>query len=455
MTHPKSLPARPSLESLRKEAKKLTRDVAAGDADAIARVRRHLPRVEGPLKTRNAQLVIAREYGYTGWKDLTEEVGKRVGSGLEWAAAEARRIIHDNDLDGLKNLLAEYPALLRWQGDAYGQGVLGMATVPYAFDVGSPQRERDFLRAECAELLIDAGAVVAPSIRESLLRAGAKGLLEVFQRKHLLPRTLEFLAALGDIDVVRAALDALGNDPAAVNEAFVRACLFGHEAIAALLLDRAVALDPDLGTKIDESVGRRAFIQCFVETRAEHIRKNGGSARNVGLWKTFVMEEISRSAKGEDVPAFIATLRREPWLLSDECIDLQNELMAGDRAEFITALLDLDPAIVRQPPRSDNIEYALTDGKRHLVPLLTRVWPMPDDLPHAAGVGDLVRVKRWFDSDGKPALGARAGEHSARARVLAERLRPDAIPHRPRHRYDDQGLSLELQRGGLGASRQP
>ena len=39
MTTPKQLPARPSLESLRKQAKKLTRDVAAGNSDAIARMR--------------------------------------------------------------------------------------------------------------------------------------------------------------------------------------------------------------------------------------------------------------------------------------------------------------------------------------------------------------------------------------------------------------------------------
>jgi hypothetical protein len=42
--------------------------------------------------------VIAREYGYPGWQDLTAEVSKRLGKGLERAAAEARRIIHDNDL---------------------------------------------------------------------------------------------------------------------------------------------------------------------------------------------------------------------------------------------------------------------------------------------------------------------------------------------------------------------
>jgi hypothetical protein len=30
---------------------------------------------------------------------------------------------------------------------------------------------------------------------------------------------------------------------------------------------------------------------------------------------------------------------------------------------------------------------------------------VPDDLPHAAGVGDLSRVKHWFDESGAPALG--------------------------------------------------
>ena len=64
MTASKSLPARPSLESLRKQAKKLARDIAAGDAGAIARARVHLPDVDLPLTQRNAQLVIAREYGY-------------------------------------------------------------------------------------------------------------------------------------------------------------------------------------------------------------------------------------------------------------------------------------------------------------------------------------------------------------------------------------------------------
>src|SRR5262245_22438741 len=151
MTTSKSLPARPSLESLRKQAKKLARDVAAGDAAATARTRAHLPNVNLPLTQRNAQLVIAREYGYPGWQDLTAEVGKRLGKDLDWAVTQARRVIHDNDVERLKQLMAEYPALLSWQDDEDG-GLLGMATGAYA-DAGDAQREQWFTRGACAEVL--------------------------------------------------------------------------------------------------------------------------------------------------------------------------------------------------------------------------------------------------------------------------------------------------------------
>src|SRR5262245_47618717 len=218
----KSLPARPSLESLRKQAKKLARDIAAGDASAIARARAHLPNVGLPLTQRNAQLLIAREYGYAGWHDLTAEVSKRLGTGLEWAIARARRAIHDNDLEGLKQLLAEYPDLLSWHDDPEDGGLLAMATGAYG-DAGNPEREGWFTRAAPAELLIDAGVVVTPHVTEGILQSRAKGLLQLFHRKGLLPRTLKFHAALGDIDAVRTTLEENGNDFAIVNEAFVRA----------------------------------------------------------------------------------------------------------------------------------------------------------------------------------------------------------------------------------------
>src|SRR3954465_5074466 len=135
------LPARPFLEYLRKQAKKLAREIADGDAAAIARARAQLPQAELRLSQRDAQLVLAREYGFAGWKDLVKEVKQRLGRGLEWAVSEARRIIHDNDVEGLPQLLAEYPALLSWQANENDGGLLGMATGSYG-DSGDDFREK-------------------------------------------------------------------------------------------------------------------------------------------------------------------------------------------------------------------------------------------------------------------------------------------------------------------------
>ena len=79
------LPPRPSLDSLRKQAKKLAREIAAGDAVAIARARAQLPQAELSLSRRHAQFVLAREYGFQGWQDLVKGVNQRLGNGLEWA----------------------------------------------------------------------------------------------------------------------------------------------------------------------------------------------------------------------------------------------------------------------------------------------------------------------------------------------------------------------------------
>ena len=413
----KSLPARPSFESLRKQAKKLARDTAAGDAGAIARARVHLPNVDLPLTQRNAQLVIAREYGYAGWQDLTTEVSKRLGKGLDWAAAQARRAIHDNDVERLTQLLAEFPALLSWRSSSLPRGLLGFATESYG-DSFDPFTEEHFTRAACAEVLIDAGAVVMPSVWEGLLTSRARGLLQLFRRKGLLPRTLKFLAALGDIDGVHTALDENGHDLATINEAFTIACGFQHEPIASLLLDRSIALDPELGAHVDGGVGRPAFVKSFIDNRPGH-------ATEVGLRKAFVLEQVTRAVyswsgsetslkdrRGDsDLPAFVHLLRDEPWLLGEAFVEFQTRIIERaalhGRGEFITALLDLNPAILRRqpPPPSQAIEFAFTYANTHVIPVLTRIWPLPDDLPHAAGMGDLSRVKQWFDDSGAPALG--------------------------------------------------
>jgi hypothetical protein len=404
MTTSKSLPARPSLESLRKQAKKLARDIAAGDPSAIARARVQLPNADLPLSQRNAQLVLAREYGYAGWQDLTAEASKRLGEGLEWAATQARRVIHDNDVERLKQLLADYPALLSWRANDSDGGLLGISTSSFG-DSFDTNREQIFTRAACAEWLIDAGAVVTPSVCEGLIDSRARGLLQLFERNGLLPRTLKFRAALGDRDAVRASLDGNGNNLAAVNEAFLCACRFEHEAVASLLLERSIALDAELGKRVAGSADRLALVKYLIQQRSLDF----AHATPAGPWQAFVMEQVMRAVQDGDLAAFVRGLQRETWLLGEACVGFQTGLIERatlrDRGDFIIALLDLDPALLRHqpPPRSQAIEFACTYAKTHLIPVLTRIWPMPDDLAHAAAMGNLSRVKHWFDESGAPA----------------------------------------------------
>jgi len=318
---------------------------------------------------------------------------------LESAAVEARRAIHQNDVERLRQLIAEYPALLSWR-DEHGH-VLLHATTAYATDVSDPERERMYFRPQCAELLIDGGARVEPWLWERVIDAGASGMLCLLQRKGVLPRTLPVLAALGDVEVVRSA--NADEPPTTVNQAFMNACRFKRKAVAALLLDRSIALDADLGRHVAQWQGRDAF----VDFTCEYYREVPPTTP----WRTFVMRQLLHAMDGNDLPEFARWLQSQPWLLEEGGLHLQVELIEqavlSNEEMFLTALLDSNPAVLRSriPPKSEAIAFAYERGNAHLIPQLTRIWPLPDDLPHAAGAGDFNRVKRWFDATGKPALG--------------------------------------------------
>ena len=93
-----------------------------------------------------------------------------------------------------------------------------------------------------------------------------------------------------DLHLRRRVPDAHAHDLAAVTDAFVCACRFGHEAVALLVLERSIALDPELGKQVDGSLGCAAFVKYFIDTRVAH------ATTAVGPWKAFVMEQVSRAA---------------------------------------------------------------------------------------------------------------------------------------------------------------
>ena len=66
------LPVRPSLSSLRKQAKSLLSSYRDGVDDAKAAVQEHHPKPDGFSSLRDAQLVVARQYGYPSWAELCD-----------------------------------------------------------------------------------------------------------------------------------------------------------------------------------------------------------------------------------------------------------------------------------------------------------------------------------------------------------------------------------------------
>jgi len=128
-----------------------------------------------------------------------------------------------------------------------------------------------------------------------------------------------------------------------------------------------------------------------------------------------VIRQLTSALDGNDLPAFRRWLEDELWVLQPSFVHVQIGLIGrgswGKNGEpFISALLEHDPALLRivPPPPSSAIAHALSYGNAHLIPLLTRIWPLPDDLPHAAGIGNAAAVARWFDDTGKPVLGSLA-----------------------------------------------
>ena len=408
MTPSKFLPDHPSFESIRKQARKLVRHLAVSDPNALARVHAQLAAPILPLTLRDAQLVLAREYGFAGWHDLRAAVLRLEGKGLEWAAAEAERAIHDNSIERLRQLVRQYPALLSWRGDS-GESLLGFATGSFG-DSGDLYREQMFTRLECAGFLLDAGAIAHPAIWEGAIRARANGVLQLLSRKGVPPHRIDILAALGDYDGVRDCLDATrahsSSDAATVTQAFLWACRFEHRAIAALLLTRCIELDGALAERVERWRGRNAFIDYL----AEHLQTFGSP------WHTVVMNELFKAIDEDNLQEFTRWLEQEPDLLGEPCGALQVQLLEHavlkDRGHLITRLLEFDPALLREVkrPASSALVFALEYGKAHLIPLLTPIWPLPDDLCHAAGVGDFSRVKGWFDEGGRPRLGS-LGRH--------------------------------------------
>src|SRR6266498_2216101 len=111
---PNSLPSRPDLEQLRKQAKDLLKSHKGGNSHAVQRFRVSHPRCSSAseseicatrLTLTDAQLVIAREYGFDSWPKLKEHVLLESGDPYELL----KKAFQANDAPLFRKLLDRHP----------------------------------------------------------------------------------------------------------------------------------------------------------------------------------------------------------------------------------------------------------------------------------------------------------------------------------------------------------
>lgn len=98
----------------------------------------------------------------------------------------------------------------------------------------------------------------------------------------------------------------------------------------------------------------------------------------------FVLHQLERSISDGELATFRGWLEREPYLLGEGFSIIQVRLIehaVGPRGgPFIEELFARAPALERHPPPPSRVvSHAVEYGHAHLVPLLARVWPVPDD----------------------------------------------------------------------------
>lgn len=360
---------------------------------------------------------------------------------LTCAVEAAEKAIHANDTVRLDSLVAEQPGLLTLCYPDDECPVLLYATISYANFPGA-ENEAVFNRPDCARLLLDAGAVMHPRVYLRAIDTSAHGMLALFDEKGMLPENLRTLTARGDLESVRGCFDPSGalrdvgrpeaalrtgytgadadwpdpaDDQLIVADAFLYSCRLGHLDVAHFLMDRCHQLDDDLRTRVEAWHGKKAFIDFLLEKRPEGGRQARSYREADGkpglIWRRAVELRLLAALDEGDAESIRDLLATELFLLGPRYLETQEMLLAvaacsEGKLPVIDAVIESGAAItnVDEPPASRAILYALEYGNAYYVPALSQIWPVPDDLPHAAGLGDMEAVAKRF-ANGFPRLG--------------------------------------------------
>ena len=234
----RGLPERPHLDVPKREARTLLKGWRARVPEALERIGRQHPRFQkaesaaisvGKFLLNDAQLVVAREYGFSNWAELKERINANTIAEL------LREAIHKDDRETVARLLRAHPHLLHiplWNGNwgppmSHAANLGRLEIIKMVAELGARDYQHAFDRAllqgklECARWLHEHGAKLLPGL--------VMGTCETLN-----PAGLGFLADLGApftdkkgnrLAPLGLALETYGRNPAgkhAVLEIFAR-----------------------------------------------------------------------------------------------------------------------------------------------------------------------------------------------------------------------------------------
>ncbi len=196
----RGLPEQPHLDVPKREARELLDQWRKGERDALERIRHRHPKfatqadaaiAAAPFRLSDAQLVIAREYGFANWAALKHRIASSA------AADRLKHAIRANDRDAVVRILRAKPEMLHlpvWSGNwgppmSHAANLGRLEIIQAVAALGARDFQHAFDRAvlqgqiECARWLHEQGAKLTPGIImgscETLNAAGFKFLADL------------------------------------------------------------------------------------------------------------------------------------------------------------------------------------------------------------------------------------------------------------------------------------
>lgn len=344
------LPARPNLEQYKKQAKDFVKLAKSGDADVFRRVKKYHPRAAQLLDSKipgadfalaDAQLVIAREYGFDSWPKFAKHIEglTRQASPISRFELAAEAIV-TGDAGTLEPLLKEHPELVRAHSTRVHRATLLHYLGANGFE--NYRQKSPNNAVEIAKLLLDAGAQIdsiadiygksttlglvatsihpkkagvqiallkmllshgaavdgIPGLRTPLISALHNGRPEAaeFLAQHGAQLDLEGAAGVGRLDVVEGFFYQDGSlranaTKAQMESGFLWACEYGRNDIVEFLLKKGMDLRAQENTGLTglhwaAIGGQRETIKLLLERGAPLEMKNVYGATVLGqtLW---------------------------------------------------------------------------------------------------------------------------------------------------------------------------